>query len=155
MAEDGKKKAKGFFAEFKKFISKGNVMDMAVGLIIGSAFTAIVNSLVDDIISPLLGLFGDMNFDQLMIQIGGVTISYGKFLTAVINFILIALVLFIMVKILNDADERAKKLVGLEEKPAAPTTKICPYCKSEIAIDATRCPHCTSQLETADAKKKK
>ena len=134
MADD--KKKKGFFQEFKEFISRGNVMDMAVGIIIGGAFTAIVNSLVDDIISPLLGLFGN-----------GVTLTYGKFITAVINFLLIALVLFCIIKAMNKASESAKKLTGHEDKPAAPTTKICPYCKSEIPIDATRCPHCTSQLD--------
>ena len=145
MADD--KKKKGFFQEFKEFISRGNVMDMAVGIIIGGAFTAIVNSLVDDIISPLLGLFGNMNFDQLTAKIGGVTLTYGKFVTAVINFLLIALVLFCIIKTLNKASESAKKLTGHEDKPAATTTKICPYCKSEIPIDATRCPHCTSQLD--------
>ena len=145
MADD--KKKKGFFQEFKEFISRGNVMDIAVGIIIGGAFTAIVNSLVDDIISPLLGLFGNMNFDQLTAKIGGVTLTYGKFVTAVINFLLIALVLFCIIKTLNKASESAKKLIGHEDKPAAPTTKICPYCKSEIPIDATRCPHCTSQLD--------
>ncbi len=145
MADDNKKK--GFFQEFREFISRGNVMDMAVGIIIGGAFTAIVNSLVDDIISPLLGLFGNMNFDQLTAKIGGVTLTYGKFITAVINFLLIALVLFCIIKALNKASESAKKLTGHEDKPAAPTTKICPYCKSEIPIGATRCPHCTSQLD--------
>ena len=79
--------------------------------------------------------------------IGGVTLTYGKFITAVINFLLIALVLFCIIKAMNKASESAKKLTGHEDKPAAPTTKICPYCKSEIPIDATRCPHCTSQLD--------
>jgi large conductance mechanosensitive channel len=135
---------KKFFEEFKKFISKGNVMDMAVGIIIGGAFTSIVSSLVDDIINPLLGLFGGMNFDQLAWNItGDVTLSYGKFITNVVNFIIMALVVFLIVKAMNTATSKFKK----EEKPAAPTTKKCPYCKSEIAIDATRCPHCTSELK--------
>jgi large conductance mechanosensitive channel len=135
---------KKFFDEFKKFISKGNVMDMAVGIIIGGAFTSIVSSLVDDIINPILGLFGGMNFDQLAWNItGDVTLNYGKFITAVINFLIMALVVFLIVKGLNAASSKFKK----EEKPAAPTTKKCPYCKSEIAIDATRCPHCTSELK--------
>ena len=138
---------KKFFAEFKKFISRGNVMDMAVGIIVGGAFTAIVKSLVDDIISPLLGLLGGANFDALAVNLAGdVTLNYGKFITAIINFLLIALVLFIIIKVINTAAEKAAKLSKKEEETAAPTTKICPYCKSEIAIDATRCPHCTSEL---------
>jgi large conductance mechanosensitive channel len=134
---------KKFFEEFKKFISKGNVMDMAVGIIIGGAFTSIVSSLVEDIINPILGLFGGMNFDQLAWNItGDVTLNYGKFITAIVNFLIMALVVFLIVKAMNKASSKFKK----EEKPAAPTTKICPFCKSEIAIDATRCPHCTSEL---------
>jgi large conductance mechanosensitive channel len=135
---------KKFFEEFKKFISKGNVMDMAVGIIIGGAFTSIVSSLVDDIINPILGLFGGMNFDQLKWNItGDVTLNYGKFITNVVNFLIMALVVFLIVKAMNAATSKFKK----DEKPAAPTTKKCPYCKSDIAIDATRCPHCTSELK--------
>jgi large conductance mechanosensitive channel len=141
---------KQFIKEFKEFISRGNVMDMAVGIIIGSAFTAIVTSLVDDIINPLLGLFGGMNFDQFSITLlGEVTLNYGKFITAVINFLIMALVIFTLVKALN----KATNLVHKEEEEAAPTTKSCPYCKSEIAIDATRCPHCTSELEVLEETK--
>ncbi len=136
---------KNFMNEFKKFIARGNVMDMAVGIIIGGAFTAIVTSLVNDIINPLLGLFGGMNFDQLEWNItGDVVLYYGKFITAIINFLIMALVIFILVRMINRAGEKFSK--EKEEKPA-PTTKKCPYCKSEIAIDATRCPHCTSQIE--------
>ncbi|MBS7302715.1 MAG: large conductance mechanosensitive channel protein MscL [Lachnospiraceae bacterium] len=136
---------KNFMNEFKKFIARGNVMDMAVGIIIGGAFTAIVTSLVNDIINPLLGLFGGMNFDQLEWNItGDVVLYYGKFITAIINFLIMALVIFILVRMINRAGEKFSK--KKEEKPA-PTTKKCPYCKSEIAIDATRCPHCTSQIE--------
>ena len=137
-------KGKGFIQEFQKFISRGNVMDMAVGMIIGSAFTAIIKSLVDDVISPFLGIFGGMNFDQLVLNVGGATIGYGKFITAVINFVIMAFVIFCLVKTINGFHD---KLNHKEETPAAPTTKICPYCKSEIPIDATRCAHCTSQLE--------
>ena len=137
-------KGKGFIQEFQKFISRGNVMDMAVGMIIGSAFTAIIKSLVDDVISPFLGIFGGMNFDQLVLNVGGVAIGYGKFITAVINFVIMAFVIFCLVKTINGFHD---KLNHKEETPAAPTTKICPYCKSEIPIDATRCAHCTSQLE--------
>ena len=136
---------KNFMNEFKKFIARGNVMDMAVGIIIGGGFTAIVTSLVNDIINPLLGLFGGMNFDQLEWNItGDVVLYYGKFITAIINFLIMALVIFILVRMINRAGEKFSK--KKEEKPA-PTTKKCPYCKSEIAIDATRCPHCTSQIE--------
>ncbi len=136
---------KNFMNEFKKFIARGNVIDMAVGIIIGGAFTAIVTSLVNDIINPLLGLFGGMNFDQLEWNItGDVVLYYGKFITAIINFLIMALVIFILVRMINRAGEKFSK--KKEEKPA-PTTKKCPYCKSEIAIDATRCPHCTSQIE--------
>jgi large conductance mechanosensitive channel len=118
-------------------------MDMAVGIIIGGAFTTIVSSLVDDIINPLLGLFGGMNFDQYRIVIGEATINYGKFITAVINFLIMALIIFVIIKAMNTASQ---KLSRKEETEEAATTKKCPYCKSEIAIDATRCPHCTSEL---------
>lgn len=138
---------KDFFNEFKAFISRGNVMDMAVGIIIGGAFTAIVNSLVEDLISPLLGLFGGMNFDQLSIKIGEVSIAYGKFITAVINFLIVAFVLFSIIKALNVAAGKLKK----EQEEAAPTTKMCPYCRSEdVPVEATRCPHCTSELKGAE-----
>lgn len=135
---------KKFFEEFKKFITRGNVMDMAVGIIIGGAFTAIVNSLVADIINPLLGLFGGMNFDQLQWNITGeVTLMYGKFITAIINFLIMALVIFILIRSINKLSEKLSE----KKEAAAPTTKKCPFCKTDIAIDATRCPHCTSMLE--------
>ena len=136
---------KNFMNEFKKFICRGNVMDMAVGIIIGGAFTGIVTSLVDDIINPLLGLFGGMNFDQLVWNItGDVTLAYGKFITAIINFLIMALVIFFLVRTVNKMSEKFSK----KEEPTAPITKKCPYCKSDIALEATRCPHCTSQLES-------
>ena len=137
---------KSFMKEFKEFISRGNVMDMAVGIMIGGAFTAIVTSLVEDIISPILGLFGGLNFDKLSVTLlGEVTLNYGKFITAVINFLIMAFILFSIIKAMNKAAGKLKK----EEEEAAPTTKMCPYCKSEdVPIEATRCPHCTSQLET-------
>jgi large conductance mechanosensitive channel len=135
---------KKFLQEFRDFISRGNVMDMAVGIIIGGAFTSIVSSLVDDIINPLLGLFGGMNFDQYKVTLlGEATLNYGKFITAVINFLIMALIIFIIIKAMNTASE---KLSRKEETEEAATTKTCPFCKSEIAIDATRCPHCTSEL---------
>ncbi len=138
---------KKFFAEFKEFISRGNVMDMAVGIIIGGAFTAIVTSLVDDVISPLLGLLGGDNFANLSVTFGGVTLAYGSFITAIINFLLTAFALFCVIKAINAASKKAKKLAGKTDEAPAPTTKTCPFCKSEIDIGATRCPHCTSMLE--------
>lgn len=132
--------------EFKEFISRGNVLDMAVGIIIGGAFTNVVSSLVKDIINPFLGLFGGMNFDRLSWNIvGDVTLNYGSFLTTILNFLIMAFVVFLIVKVMNTVSDRfARKK---EEKDVAPTTKICPFCKSEIDIDASRCPHCTSELE--------
>ena len=136
---------KKFMNEFKEFISRGNVMDMAVGIIIGGAFTSIVSSLVDDIINPILGLFGGMNFDQLKVNLlGEVTLNYGKFISTVINFLIMALIVFIMMKVMNGF---AEKLKHTEKEVEENTTKECPFCKSEIAITATRCPHCTSKLE--------
>ena len=134
---------KGFFEEFKAFIARGNVMDMAVGVIIGGAFSGIVSSLVEDIISPIIGIFGGADFSSLVAEVNGSPIAYGKFITAIINFLIIAFVLFTIIKAVNKMQEVAKKP---EEEEAAPTTKMCPYCKSEISIEATRCPHCTSQL---------
>jgi len=156
-------KKSGFFGEFKKFIMRGNVMDMAVGVIIGGAFTAIVTSMNNDLLSPILGLFGGTDFSNLFLvlskveegvtyasvaearEAGAAVFAYGSFLTAVINFLITAFVIFCIVKAMNKASEKLTKKE--EAAPAAPTTKKCPYCKSEIAIDATRCPHCTSMLE--------
>ena len=136
---------KKFMDEFKKFISRGNVMDMAIGVIIGGAFTAIVNSLVNDVMMPVLSLItGGLDFSKLCIVLGegegAATLNYGAFIAAVINFLLIALVIFMLIKTIN-------KVFKKEEAPAPVTTKECPYCKQKIAKDATRCPHCTSQLE--------
>lgn len=147
-------KAKGFISEFRDFISRGNVMDMAVGVLIGGAFSSIVTSLTEDIISPVLGLFGGMNFDRLSVNIlGEVTLNYGKFVTAVVNFLLMALIIFLMLKVLHALQEKAAKLAHLEkeeEAAAAPAVKTCPYCLMEIPVRAVRCGHCTSQLEEAD-----
>jgi len=138
---------KSFFKEFKEFISKGNVMDMAIGIIIGGAFTTIVSSLVDDIINPLLGLVGGMNFDQYSVNlVGDTTLYYGKFITAIINFLIMALVIFIIVKSLNTASSK----IGPKKPEEAPTTKKCPFCQSEISIKAIRCPHCTSEIPEED-----
>lgn len=131
--------------EFKEFALRGNVMDLAVGVIIGAAFQAIITSLVNDVISPLIGLVANTDLSYLVATVGGVEIRYGAFITAVINFILMAIIIFLLVKGMNALGNIGKK--KQEEAPAAPATKICPYCKSEIAIDAVRCPHCTSELE--------
>ena len=136
---------KGLIQEFKEFINKGNVMDMAVGIIIGAAFKAIVDSLVEDLISPLIGSIFQMDFSDLSVNINGAELMYGKFIMAVIDFFIIAIVLFLLIKAVNKAKNAVIK--PKEEAPAEPTTKVCPFCKSEIAIDATRCPHCTSELE--------
>ncbi len=138
---------KKFFEEFKTFISRGNVIDMAVGIIIGGAFTGIVSSLVEDIINPLIGLFGGMNFDRYSITLlGEATLNYGKFLTAVMNFIIMAFVVFMLVSMINKTAEKMKK----KQEEAAPTTKKCPFCKSDIHLEATRCPHCTSVIEEVE-----
>ena len=135
---------KAFMKEFKEFISKGNVMDLAVGVIIGGAFQAIVGSLVNDIIMPLLGIkTGGLDFSHLAITVGEAQILYGSFISAIINFLLMALVLFLVIKALN----KAKSLTAKPEEPKAPTTKKCPYCQSDIPLAATRCPHCTSELK--------
>ena len=138
-------KKDGFFAEFKKFILRGNVLDMAVGVIVGGAFTAIVSSLNEDILTPLLGIFGGTDFSNLTVTLGSSAdapvLMYGNFITAVINFLITAFVIFLIIRGINKLNDKLKK----PEEPAAPTTKICPYCKSEIAIDATKCPHCTSE----------
>ena len=133
----------GFMGEFKKFIARGNVMDMAVGVIIGGAFSAIVSSLVDDVINPILGCFGGADFSSVVIPLAGdAAINIGNFINAIINFLIMALILFSIVKAMNKMQDANKK----DEAPAAPTTKMCPYCRSEIAIEATKCPHCTSDL---------
>jgi large conductance mechanosensitive channel len=148
------------FKEFRDFALKGNVIDLAVGVIIGSAFTTIVNSLVDDIIMPPIGaLLGGVDFKDFFWLIetgdpvgpyptlaeaneaGAVTINYGMFINHMVTFLIVALVLFLVVRSIN----RLKK--QKEEQPAEPTTKDCRFCKTEIPLAATRCPHCTSELE--------
>ena len=140
---------KGFIAEFRKFIMRGNVLDMAVGVIVGGAFTSIVTSLNQDILTPILGIFGGTDFGYLTVALGtgenAPVLNYGNFITAVINFLITALVIFCLVKGINAIGGRMKKKE--EEKPAAPATKKCPYCLSEIPKEATRCAHCTSHLE--------
>lgn len=148
---------KKFFSEFKKFALKGNVMDMAIGVIIGGAFSAIVTALTTSFINPLINSIGGaevggsiklpwVDYSGLDAEAAeALKLNYGTFITAIINFIIIALILFLMIKAMNKLMTIGKKKE--EEKEEEPTTKTCPYCKSEIAIDATRCPHCTSELE--------
>ena len=141
-------KLKGIAEEFKKFIMRGNVMDMAVGVIVGGAFTSIVTSLNKDILTPILGIFGGTDFSNLKLALGkgenAPVLCYGNFITAVINFLITAFVIFMLIKAINVVSDRFLKK---EKKEEAPTTKDCPYCMSKIAIKATRCPHCTSLLE--------
>lgn len=149
MSKERKSKDKGFIAEFKKFITRGNVVDMAVGVIVGGAFTSIVTSLNQDILTPILAIFGGTDFSYLTLTLGkgegAPVLNYGNFITAIINFLITALVIFLLIKLINKLGDKFSHKE--EEKPAAPTTKKCPFCMSEIAIEATRCPHCTSKLD--------
>ena len=167
--------------EFKEFALKGNVIDLAIGVVVGTAFQAIVKSLVDDVIMPLISLlFGNIDFSDWVLKIGNNTIKYGSFISAIVNFVLVAFTLFLVVRYINklnakieEATKEAKKLEAkkieelrkknklfgklikksendkeeelLEETES--TTKLCPYCLSEINIKAIRCPHCTSKLD--------
>ncbi len=162
---------KGLINEFKEFALRGNVIDLAVGVIIGAAFQAIVNSVVNDIIMPVVGIFGSSDFSNKFIMLydpyekisgytegmaltldeakaSGPVLAYGSFITAVINFVIMAVVIFLLVKGIN----KLKNLtIGKLEHannaaPAAPTTKKCPFCQMEISINAVKCPHCTSDL---------
>ena len=134
---------KSFISEFKEFALRGNVMDMAIGIIIGAAFTAIVTALVDNIISPIIGMFVKVDFNHLVATVNGVALQYGALIMAVVNFVIVALVLFSIIKAMNKASSLTKKEEEAEEEP---TTKECPFCLQEIPIKATRCPHCTSEL---------
>ena len=160
------------FKEFKEFIMRGNVMDMAVGVIIGGAFSAIVTSLTDNFIQPLINLIGGAEIKgTIPLGNSGQALNYGAFLTAVINFLIIAFVLFIMMKTINTLEKRSKERLEKmatripgkfgrrkEDKEEAlevePETKLCPYCYSEISFKATKCPHCTSDLKVNEVKTK-
>lgn len=151
---------KKILKEFQEFAVQGNMIDMAVGMIIGAAFKDLVNALVNDIIMPVISIFtGKLDFSSMFIALNGEhyatladaqaveapTLNYGLFITEIINFIIMAFVIFMIVKEINSL----KKALKHEEKPAAPaepTEKVCPYCMSKIDIHATRCPHCTSEL---------
>lgn len=139
---------KKFFEEFKAFISMGNVMDLAVGVIIGGAFSAIVTSLTDNIINPLINCIGGAEIQGKIHLIGDNYIDYGAFLSAVINFVIMAFIIFCIVKAVNKAMSLGKKKT--EETAEEPTTKICPFCKSEIPIDAVKCCHCTSDIPSEE-----
>ena len=134
---------KNLLKEFKEFALRGNVMELAVAVIMGAAFQGIISSLTGDIISPVLGLFGGVYFSNLAINIGDASIRYGAFVTAVINFIIMAFVIFLMVKGMN-------KLAGLRKTKDSEVdeekTKTCPYCYTEIPEKAVRCPNCTTVL---------
>ena len=154
--------------EFKTFIMRGNVIDLAVGVIIGGAFGKIVTSLVGDIIMPVVGLItGGQKFANMFVllkqppagesvetiadaaALNLPTLNYGMFITQIIDFLIIALTIFLMVKLINKARKTADSLISKGKVPDAapvPTTKICPFCKTQIHIDATKCPNCTSQL---------
>jgi len=178
--DESETKMKKFFAEFKAFALKGNVLDLSVAVIIGAAFQAIINSVVKDLINPLLSLILKADFSGLFIPLqktvdvaneagemvpvstdtmtlaeleaaGAGVFKYGAFINAVINFVIMALVIFLLVKGINKLTNLGKK----EEEPAAPTTKKCPFCMSEVDINATRCAHCTSQLEVPEIEEKK
>lgn len=153
--DEMRKKSKNFWSEFKAFAVKGNAVDLAIGMVIGSAFTSIVNSLVKDIITPLIGsLTGGLDYSEWFVSLdgteyatlaeaqeaGAAILSYGNFITAVINFIIVALVIFIIFKKLLAPRKK------VDEKPAVPTEKDCPYCMSTVNIKAVKCPHCTSDL---------
>ncbi len=144
----GEHKMKKFLNEFKAFALKGNVMDMAVGVIIGAAFGAIVTAFTEDFINPLIACIGGAEVaGKTEIGSTGQYILWGDFITAVINFLIMAFCIFLMIKAVNKLMSIGKK----PEAPADPTTKTCPFCQSEISIKATRCPHCTSVLDI-DAK---
>jgi len=136
---------KKIWQEFKDFALKGNVIDLAVGVMIGAAFQSVVTALTANIFSPIIGLLAGQNFDALVWDIPrlGVTIGYGAFLTALVNFFITAFIIFLLVKTMNRLFDSHKK----KAPPPAPTTKICPYCLSDVDIRATRCKFCTSELE--------
>ena len=144
----------GLISEFKEFALKGNVVDMAIGVIIGAAFKDIVTSFTDSFINPLIASIGGAEiagsirlpwvvYDGLdPEQIAALSLNYGAFITAIINFLIMALVLFLMIKAINKVTS-----LGAKKEEAAPDTKECPFCKSTISINATKCPHCTSDLQ--------
>ena len=149
--------------EFKEFALKGNIMDMAVGVVIGGAFQKIVNSLVNDIIMPAISvLTGNVDFTDMVFTVGNASIKYGNFITTIVDFLIIAFSIFLVVKYLNKLNklkelgdlaaklDKKGKIIKhkeeVQEEPKEPETKVCPYCLTEIKYHATKCPHCTSEL---------
>ena len=131
-----------FLEEFKEFAFKGNVMDMAIGVVIGTAFKGVVDAFTNDIISPIIGCFAVGGLDGASFKLGKAYVYWGDLVMQIINFLIVAFVLFSVIKAFNAASSLRKGPV----EEAAPTTKTCPYCKSEIHVDATKCPHCASEL---------
>ena len=144
---------KKFLQEFKEFALRGNVMDLAIGVIIGAAFQAIINSMVNDVLSPLIGLIANTDLSYLVLTIGDVDVKYGSFLTAVINFLIMVFVIFLLVKGMNALAGLGHKKDSEEEE--TPTEKNCPFCYGKINIKATRCPHCTSMIESVEMEAEK
>lgn len=157
--------------EFKEFATRGNIIDMAVGVVIGGAFQKIITSLVEDIIMPCVSIItGKVDFSDMVLKVGDVTIKYGNFITAFVNFLIIAFSIFLVVKYINKFNKKmedikfgkidafvSKLSKNSEEdnhnKPSpTPTVKVCPFCYSEISFKATRCPHCTSELKKEEEK---
>ena len=156
------------FKEFKEIATRGNIMDMAVGVVIGGAFQKIITSLVEDVIMPCVSILtGKVDFSDMVLTIGEASIRYGNFITAIVNFLIIAFSIFLAVKYINKLNKKmedikfgkidtivskiSKKDSKKEEEPAPePTVKICTYCYSEINYKATKCPHCTSELKTEE-----
>lgn len=162
--------------EFKEFAMKGNIMDLAIGVVIGGAFQKIVNSLVNDIIMPGISIItGKVDFSDMVLTVGSASIKYGNFITSIVDFLIIAFSIFLVIRYINKLNKvkDAKEVKNIEEKFSKqidkldkkgrlkkfkkekqqeeikePETKICPYCLTEIKYKATRCPHCTSELET-------
>ena len=140
-------KKTGFFKAFKNFLLEGDAISMAVGVIIGAAMKDLVTSLVDNMFTPVIGLvIGKVDFSALSIKMGDATIKYGAFITSLINFVLMAFVVFLIIYLIDKVKESLKKLSKNQEEVADPTTKVCPYCQSEIDIKAIKCPHCTSDI---------
>lgn len=156
--------------EFKEFAMKGNVMDLAIGVVIGTAFQKIVNSLVQDIIMPCVSIItGRIDFSDMVFKVGNASIKYGNFITTVVNFLIISFSIFLVVRYLNklnklkeindkivsSIDKKGKLKKKKQEQPPVvvePETKICPYCLSEIKYKATKCPHCTSEQPVIEKK---
>ena len=141
---------KKIFKEFKEFALRGNVLDLAVGVIIGAAFQNLVKSLTTNIISPILGCFSEVDFSSFSLQIGNLNLTYGAFITDIINFIIMAFIVFLIVKFMNKLAHLGKKEEAVSNEVKAPSTKICPHCFIEINIHADRCPFCTSELVISD-----